>query len=562
MGIRSIIRGLSRLGEERASIENPAVPLSLSSFLSWMGAGEPTASGEIINVANALQISAVYSCVRLIAESVASLPLVIYECHADGTRERVDHDLTWILANEPNDEMSAATFWESFAGSVAISGNGYAEIIRDRGGNSRGLYPLHSGVTQPRRLNNGELVYVTTSGMPNGRERIILKEDVVHCPLFCFDGLKGFSPITQARQMLGLARAAEKFGAKFFGNGAYPGGLLTPEVGNNVTDKQKADLKESWERSYGGENQKRVAVLGGAWKWQQISISPEDSQFIGTQQYTRSQIAGLFRVAPHMIGDTTRLSNNNHENQSLQFVTDTLRPYLNRIEKELVRKLMPRTGQKAYKYEIEFDVSERMRGDFVTTQQGLALGRQWGWLSANDVRRALGMNPGGKELDIYLSPLNMADADVVLNPPEPPKAALPALPVADGADDGQGVEEDDEPKTRALLARFAIQHGPAFVKAFRAQADLRPVLRSIASSSFSFEMPLGFEPDAALDRITDGALEAVQRRMKRNEGQSVTEQLCRAEFSRVVRSIHINVAREVAALEAERQLATGGSNAA
>lgn len=364
----------SRATESRASLDNPSVPLSLASFLAWMGSGEPTASGEIINAATALQISDVYSCVRVITESCASLPPQVFEVQPTGVRERVDHDLEWILSVEPNDEMSGPTFWESFVGAMALTGNGYAEIIRDAAMRVAGLYPLNPNVTGPRRRKDGVLEYVTTSGMENGRERVIAKDDMFHCPLFSLDGLKGLSPVTMARQMLGLARAAEKFGARFFGNGAFPGGILSPDPqGGAVTDKQKADLKESWERNYGGENARRVAVMTAPWKWQAIGLSPEDSQFLGTQQFTRTRIASLFRLNPHQIGDTTRLSNNNAEQLNISFVTDTLRPYLNRIEKEIQRKLLPRVGPKAYRFVVRFDVTERLRGDFKSTMDGIAV---------------------------------------------------------------------------------------------------------------------------------------------------------------------------------------------
>jgi HK97 family phage portal protein len=543
-------------GEARASLENPSVPLSLASFFGWLGAGEPTASGEVINVATAMQITTVYRCVRLIAESVASLPLVVYEVTDGGSRQRVDHDLTWVLNNEPNDEMAAPAFWEAYTGNMAAAGNGYAEIMRDNGGQAVGLYPLASGVTTPRRNAAGGLEYMTTSGMPAGRERVIRKEDVIHSPLLGFDGLKGFNPITLARQMLGLARATEKFGARFFGNGAFPSGILSPEPGNNITPKQKDDFKDSWERNYGGENQRRVAVMTAAWKWQAIGISPEDSQFIGTQQFTRSQIAGLFGVPPHKVGDMARASNNNHEQESLSFVTDTMRPYTNRIEKELLRKLMPRVGPKAYRYVIEFDYSERLKGDFMTTQEGLALGRQWGYLSANDCRRTMGMNAIGAEGDIYLSPLNMIDARQVENQPPPD---------AGGADDGKqlpAAASDQEEKGLRVLGRYAAQHGRAFVGAFRGargqvaglRAELSPVVAAIADRA-ARDYPFTLWPDGTIERIAGDALESLMRRMG-HAGASfeLSEQLCRDEFRRVVRSVHIHAARESAAIEADREL--------
>jgi HK97 family phage portal protein len=541
--------------DARASLENPSVPLSLAAFLGWLGAGEPTPAGEIINVASAMQITTVYRCVRLIAESVASLPIVIYAMKPNGARERVDHDLTWMLASEPNDEMSAAAFWEAFTGNMSATGNGYAEIIRDRGGAVRGLYPLSSGTTTPRRdSRTGALVYVTTSGLSSGSERVIQKEGIVHCPLIGFDGLKGMNPIAQARNMLGLAKATEKFGSKFFGNGAFPSGVLSPEAGNVITDKQKGDLKESWERNYGGDNQRRVAVLTAPWKWQAIGISPEDSQFLGTQQFTRSQIAGLFGVAPHKVGDTSRLSNNNHEQESLAFVTDTLRPYLNRIEQELERKLLPRSGPNAYTYQIEFDVSERLRGDFESTQAGMALGRQWGWLSVNDVRLQMGLNPIGAQGDIYLSPLNMVDANKVDEMPAPG-----ATPAGQGASAGELDQEDGR-----MLGRYAAQHGAGFVRAFRSAAGeperLRAGLTSVVAGladAAAREHPFIFWPDETQKRIASEALDGSLRRVRRvcvGGRYQLSEQLCREEFRRLVRSIHIQTAREGAAIQAEQEV--------
>lgn len=559
-GVLDEMRDRQAATEQRASLENPAVPLSLASFLAWFGAGDPTASGEVINVATAMQVTAVYACVRLIAESCA-LPIYVEEVQADGSRERTDHDLAWILNNEPNDEMSGPTYWEAYTGNMAAAGNAYAEILRDQMGRIAGFYPLAAGVTRPRRNRAGVLEYVTTAGQAPGRERVIRKEDMLHCPLFSLDGLQGLSPIALARQTIGLAKATEKFGAKFFGNGSIPNGVLSPEVGTAVTDKQKADLKESWERNYGGDNARRVAVMTAPWKWQSIGISPEESQFIGTQQFTRSQIAGLFRVPPAMIGDTTRLSNNNHEQQSLSFVVDTLRPYLSRIEKELTRKLLPKVGPKAYKYEIKFDVSERLRGDFVTTQTGFSLGRQWGWLSANDVRRAQGMNPIGKEGDIYMQPSNMIDAKNADKEPAP--APQPAKQLSSGQDEEGDEGDQDDDRSRNVLGRYASKHGAGFVQAFRAaggdlehlRSGLAPVIHSIVDSAAG-EHPFTFWQPDRLDKIADEAADGVVRRMRRQApAVELTEQLCRDEFRRVVRAVHIHTAREGAAIEAERDLA-------
>lgn len=561
----------SGLREFRASLENPSVPLSLASFLGWLGAGEPTASGEIINVQTALQIPSVYAGTRLIAEAVAAMPLDVFEKKDDGTKEKIEHDLAWLLNYEPNDEMSAPDFWEAVLANYILAGNGYAEILRDNGRRPRGFYPLSSGVTNPRRNEKGEIEYVTRSGMPDGRERVIAKEDMIHLHLFSFDGLKGLSPVIMARQMLGLARAAEKFGARFFGNGAFPGGILTPDPpGRMVDPKQAADFKDSFERGYGGENARRIAVLQAGWKWQSLGISPEDSQFIGTQQFGRTQVGGLLDVPPHKLGDTSRLSNKNHEQEQLSFYMDTVLPIANRVEKELTRKLMPRVGPKAYVQVVQFDVSARLRADFQTTQAGLAIGRQWGWLTANDCRRTMGMNPGGKELDTYLVPVNMQNAETLLNTESIQDQPVGADPDA-GGDDGEKTTEGE----RKMLGRLAARHARGFVGALRFFAEhhdaagdapkrdyevlklnlfhaVDGIARDLAGSTPD---PFTIWPDSVLRRVTIDAIDGHVRRLRRlPDGFPVTEDLCRSEFRRVVRAVHIHSARERAAIIAQRQL--------
>jgi HK97 family phage portal protein len=398
-------------------LEDPSIPLGSPAVWSWLSGGEPTASGEMVNEVTALQTISVYACVRVLAESIASLPCKLLERLKSGRSEAVDEDLYYLLTVQPNSEMSAFTFWETLIGCLALTGNCYADIIRDRAGRPAELFPLNPLKTTAFRTTRNVLAYKTTDGMANGAERVIASPDVLHMPLFSFDGLKGFNPIHMARQSVGLTRAAEKFGARFFGNGSRPGGVLTLKEARSLDVKQMTQVRDQWSNVQGGVNQGRTAVLPGDWNYQQIGLSPEDSQFLLTRKFQREDIAALFRVPPHMIGDTSRLSNSNHEQQSLQFVTDTLRPYICRAEQEVTRKLLPTRGRTAGKFFIEFDIRERLRGDFQTTMNGLALGRQWGFLTANMALEEIGQNPVGKEGDVLLYPLNMGNATDLLNPP-------------------------------------------------------------------------------------------------------------------------------------------------
>lgn len=565
---------LTSLELRATSLDNPTVPLSAAGFLAWASGAEPTASGEQINLNTALQEMTVYSCVRVLSEAVASLPLYIFELLKDGRRQAADHPLAYLLRWQPNDEMTAFTFFESLVGAMALQGNAYAEIQRDAGNRPVAFWPLHPQLTEPKRATNGDLVYETTDGMMDGKRRIIVAADMLHIPLFSFNGLKGFSPIQMARQGIGLAKAAEKFGARFFGNGGKPGGILARKGGTmNPTEKQS--MRETWEQTQGGENQGRTAVLSGEWTYTPIGIPMEDSQFLQTRQFQRAEIAAMFRVPPHYVGDTSRLSGNNAEQQNLQFVTDTLRPYLCRIEAEFLRKLMPQLGRNAGRYALEFDVSERLRGDFKTTMDGYATGKQWGFFNTNMVLTDLGRNPIGPVGDIFWAPVNMQNAEWMLETEsiqdQPPPGAGAPLPAIAGDED----DENDQPATvtpppnqeeKQLLGRFVRGYIPVFSDAFQRllkrnrrdyeaiTALLGPIFRSIADASMEHCGSTAPAPPAIVEEVCKASAHRAVRWAIQLDGLQAGE-LARVEFLRSLRSIHVNVSRECAAKKALAQLA-------
>ena len=539
------------------SLNNPSVPLTAAGFLAWATASEPTASGEQVTLNTALQQITVNTCVRILAESVASLPLYVYEQMTTGRQISYDHQLAYMLRWEPNDEMSAFTMFECMVGSLALTGNGYVEIQRDAAGRAVALWPLHPQLTEPVRTTAGDLAYDTTDGMTWGTQRRIPAANMLHVLLFSLNGLKGLSPIYMARQGIGLARAAEKYGARFFGNGARPSGVLTNA--GTLTDKQKTEMKETWNQTQGGENQGSIAVLPGNWTYSQIGISPEDAQFLATRQFQRADLCAIWRIPPHMAGDTTRLSNNNAEQQSLSFVTDTLRPYLCRIEAEFVRKLLPTVGRSSGRYAIEFDVSERLRGDFKTTMDGFAVGKQWGFLCTNDIRKELDMNPIGPEGDVFWSPVNMQNSARLLD-----TESLQDQPI--GADPNAAKPGEAMARDRQLLGRFTRGYIPVFRDAFtrllhREKRDsetisalLGPVFRSIAEAS----MELNGSTEAASEALIADVLKAIEKRAAKwpqTLDQAAADELAREEFVKAVRSIHINVSRELAAAGASKQVA-------
>lgn len=548
--------------EQRMSPDSPAMPLGdVPAIFSFLGGDHISDAGELISERNALQIVTVMACVRVLAESVASLPLKVYSITPTGRQEAVDAALYNLLAYSPNSEMTAFTFFETLVGCLALTGNGYAQIERSVSGSPIALWPLHPLKTEPVRDAQGNLCYRTSDGMQSGKARVIPAADVLHIPLFGWDGTKGLSPIQQAAQALGLTRAAERFGSKYFGNGSKPGGVLSYK--GSLDAKQRAEARESWQATQGGRNQGRTAILAGEWSYQQLGLSPEDSQFLATRQFQRAEICALFRVPPHMAGDTTRLSNGNHEQQSLQFVTDTLRPYLGRIEQEIARKLLPKQGRSANKYIISFDVSERLRGDFQTTMQGLATGRQWGAVSANEFRKALGMNPGGPELDVYLTPVNMQNAARLLD-----TESIQDQPIGNDP-------ADSAPQQRALFDHYRRCYFRTFRDAFgrlqtRNKRDLttisqvfEPVLRSIADFALDHNSADIAANGALAEQVVTDVLRSIEKRSLKwvPVDDSELQQLIEAEFGKATRAIHIQVARQIAAANASKQLSSGDFDA-
>lgn len=354
-----------------------------------------TTSGKPVNERTAMQTTAVYACVRILAEAVASLPLHVYEYQDDGGKKLVhDHPLYYLLHDEPNPEMTSFVFRETLMSHLLIWGNAYAQIIRDGAGRVLGLYPLLPDKMDVQRDDKGNIYYVYSRNSdenPMFKEygNIKLKaEDVLHIPGLGFDGLIGYSPIAMAKNAVGMTLACEEYGASFFANGANPGGVL--EHPGVLKDPSK--VRESWNSVYRGvSNAHKIAVLEEGMKYQQIGIPPEEAQFLETRKFQINEIARLYRIPPHMVGDLDKSSFSNIEQQSLEFVKYTLDPWVIRWEQSLQRSLLL-TGEKG-KYFIKLNVDGLLRGDYQSRMNGYAVGRQNGWFSANDIREMENMNP-------------------------------------------------------------------------------------------------------------------------------------------------------------------------
>lgn len=397
---------------DHPKIDNRTVGSSCSFYMGGSSAGKN------VNERSAMQMTAVYSCVRILAEAVAGLPLHLYRYKEDGGKERaIDNNLYHLLHNEPNKEMSSFIFRETLMTHLLLWGNAYAQIIRNGKGEVVALYPLMPNKMQVDRDENGELYYIYTRSSDEAKTMegvtvYLTPRDVLHIPGLGFDGLVGYSPIAMAKNAIGLAIATEEYGAKFFANGAAPSGVLE----HPGTIKDPSRLRENWNSTFGGSaNSGKVAVLEEGMKYTPISISPEQAQFLETRKFQIDEIARIFRVPPHMVGDLEKSSFSNIEQQSLEFVKYTLDPWVIRWEQSLSRALLNEDEKR--KYFFKFNLEGLLRGDYESRMSGYAVARQNGWMSANDIRELENMDkiPAEDGGDLYLIngnmlPLNKAGA--------------------------------------------------------------------------------------------------------------------------------------------------------
>lgn len=370
-----------------------------------------TTSGKTVNERTAMQTTAVYACVRILSEAVAGLPLHIYRYRADGGKERIPmHPLYHLLHDEPNPEMTSFVFRETLMSHLLLWGNAYAQVVRNGRGQAVALYPLLPSKMDVSRAANGELLYTyyrdadETGLNPKGGYITLRRDEVLHIPGLGFDGLIGYSPIAMAKNAIGMSLATEEYGASFFANGANPGGVLEhPGVIKDI-----GRVKESWNSAYQGNgNAHKIAVLEEGMKFQAIGIPPEQAQFLETRKFQINEIARIYRVPPHMVGDLEKSSFSNIEQQSLEFVKYTLDPWVVRWEQSLQQSLiLPSEKPSLF---IRFNLDGLLRGDYQSRMNGYAVGRQNGWMSANDIRELEDMNriPAVEGGDLYLVNGNM-----------------------------------------------------------------------------------------------------------------------------------------------------------
>lgn len=426
----ALMATLDRLFERRALektfVDNPA------QWLVEMFGGRAAASGVNVTETVALGSGAFFACLRVIAETMGSLPLFVLRRLANGGKERAwDHALYDVLHLQPNPEQTAMEFREMMQAHLVLRRNAYAEIVRDGAGRVRALWPWHPDRVRVARATEGPLagalIYTVKlpSGQrtPDGRDTVSLPADrVLHVRGLSLDGVTGLSTLGLHRESIGLAVALEEYGARFFGNGAQPGGVI--EHPARLGDAALKNLRESWERTHQGLSAAhRVAILEEGMKFHQTALQNDHAQFFQSRQHQTGELARILGVQGVMIGhDDKTATYASAEQFFLAHVVHTVRPWAVRWEQALTVKLL--TPRERREFFVEFALEGLLRGDLKSRYDAYAIGRQHGWLSANDVRRKESENPiEAMHGDDYWRPSNMVPAGAPVAMPKDARAA-------------------------------------------------------------------------------------------------------------------------------------------
>ena len=551
-------------------LEVPGMLSNIGAVFGWVFGGQQSAAGELIDPDTALCIESVYTCIRIISNTIGSLPLKLYEIKNKGREEAVDNDLYNLLAVEPNSEMGAVVFWQTTVAGLALTGNAYTFIQRV-GNQVEALWPLDPRMTKPKRIDDGtptgKLVYESREGMKSGQVRTFDADDILHFRLFSLGGMVGLSPVELHREGLGIARAATKTAGRVFANSSTPGGIMLSKAA--LDDKDIINARESWNANQTGSNFAKTAFLNGnEWEYIPMTLNLEQLEFLKSRAYQRTEIAAIWGIDPHFVGDTTRLSSASAEQIAINLVQFTLMPYLSQIENEIQRKLLPTQGRKANKYAVSFDVSALMRGDFATQMAGFALARNGGYMNGDEIRQKLGMNPIEDGTGaVYIVAVNYRNAkdlllepepqnEELLNPPVDTTPALLAAPAPAQNDPNQPSDNERSlvrqspnllPLIKDSIGRLLNRDSHDFRSV---DAVFGPTLRHIlalAKADAYGKIGTEWNDAVAEERIIGDVEKGIEKRAATWTKEENQDDLLQEEFRKIIRGILANVYRETAA---------------
>lgn len=450
---------LTSIAESRAT--QPSGLANPAGWLIDMFGGIATRSGKRVTPDTALTNSAVWNAVRILSGTLASLPLFIYRRTPNGGKERaVDHPLHRLLHTSPNPQQTSYEWREMMGGHLEVRGNAFTYIESDRRGQVTALWPLHPARTTVLIDRDDQLWYEYQP--KSGPREVFKEEEIIHNRGFSLDGIMGMSPIGLMREGIGVALAAEEHAASFYGNGTLPGGVLKHP--KTLSPEAQKRLQDAWEKRHTGPGKAwRPAILEEGMEWTTVGMSARDAQFLESRKFQIEEIARVFDVPLHMLKSMDRSTFNNIEHQDIAFVKHSMRRRLVAIEQRFNFSLL--LERERDEYFCEFLVDGILRGDQKSRYEAYAIGRQWGWLSADDVREYENQNALPEDKGkIYLTPGNMMPAGE--QPPAPKPAATPKTdPPADVVDEDDD-EDDDEDKAKERATRYLEAYEPVLLDAF------------------------------------------------------------------------------------------------
>ena len=391
----------SRLLEKRntSDLKNP------KQWLIDALVGRKAISGVYVTEETSLKFMAVYAAVRIISETIASLPLRVYRRLSNGGKEKApNHQLYRILHDSPNPEMTAFTYRETVMAHLLGWGNSYSEMVKNGYGEILELWPLLPSRMRVERAG-GVLIYHYT--LPNGTEIIIPRDYILHIPALGYDGRIGYSPIRMAQEAIGMGLALEEFGARFFTNATNIGGVAEHpgQLGKQAHENLEKSLQEKYE---GLGKSHRLLILEEGMKYQKVTIPPNEAQFIESRRFQLEEVARIYRVPKHLLQDLTHATFSNIEHQSIDFVVHCIRPWLVRLEQGYNLKLFKESDRESYF--AEHCVDGLLRGDIKSRYEAYHTARMDGWLNADEIRELENLNPMEEgQGKVYTVPLNMVN---------------------------------------------------------------------------------------------------------------------------------------------------------
>jgi HK97 family phage portal protein len=498
-------------------------PIPPESDLWYGNPGYGSDSGMRVSPETALRIGAVFSCVRVVSETMGSMPLIVYKRNkADGSKQRaLDHPLYHVLHSKPNDRQTSMEFVEMMQAHLELRGNAFALICPGPDGAIQSLIPLHPDRVNVYRLSSGRLRYEVRSWW-SGDIGWYNQEDMFHLRGISADGIVGMSTIAVGREIFGNALAQQEYAARFLANDAAPHGVLKHP--GKLSNEARVNIKKSWHEGQGGANRHGTALMEDGMEYVQIGLNNKDSQFLEARQFSRTDIAAMFRIPPHKIGDLSRGTFSNIEQQSIEFVTDSMRPRAVRWERRINIDLLDalEIGEPG-EYFAEFLMDALLRGDLKSRYEAYAIGYQNHFLCPNDICAMENRNPlpPGQGGDVYMSPVNMAPTGAVPGQAGNPAPGTTALPEDDK-------DEEDEVRDSGNSSE---------------KRGLTPMARAMLN---------GFAKDAA-ERVVRKEVKALRKSLARVDGDR-DQFICEAEDFYATHGAFVSEVARIPRVEAEKYI--------